>query len=878
MNLFWVALTASIILFIALIFLSRKYHDELEKLTISRINQSIDTKISIDDIEVSFIRTFPYLSLVFNDVVVWSSHSYNRNEFDAAKINTDTLFTAQNVYLQFNPIDLLRSEIRIRRVYAVKGKLNMLVDSEGGINYRILKKEKAADKPDNQKERVFALETFRLSDFTLLLNNLSKKTYSYSHLDNMMLKGKFAKNEFSLGTNTSMTLYNFTRNGFRYANNYNISLKLIMDVQDSIANIRRGEVNLNTIRLDTRGRVIFGKNSALDLDMESRNINIATLLASFPGEWREKIPFKAQGRGDLAVRVNGPITATRVPSINSIYVLHLEQMNFGKENLKNIRVKGSYTNGKLQRPSTTEINIERYRIQDRNSDFEGSFKLANLVRPTMSLELGGKIDAAKISDWVFRDKEIEVKGIFMPAFILRTQASSFKEFNLKNLSSAGLSGELGLLDVSFRTNRIKEIRDINGRVSFAGDSWYPEISVKYEDISLELKAQLDHVLKYMTGDRQILWVNAIAKSEYLDLGKLLIKKNDKSGDKELRKKISFPEKIAGKLYFNFDEINTGRFTASNVGGNLTYQRGRIDIHELNFGTMEGKVVSKLTITDNKKGTFYLTSSSGLDNLNIRELFNGFNNFGQDALCAEHLGGYLSGRVSFNAVFDSTMKISKENIFTNADFTIRAGELIDFEPMEKLSKFVELEELQHIRFSELKNSILIQNNQLTIPEMDIKSNAFNITASGIHNFSGDFDYKLKILLSELLTSKAQEKSNEYYVMEDNRRASLYLSIYGTAKDYKIKYDKEEALSAIKEDIKREKSNLKTILNEEFGWFKKDSARNEIKSSDQPEFILDWEEDSVKTTNKKKKGLFRKTPAKSKKEKEIFELEWDEEDDG
>ncbi|MGC9341385.1 MAG: AsmA-like C-terminal region-containing protein, partial [Bacteroidales bacterium] len=673
-------------------------------------------------------------------------------------------------------------------------------------------------------------------------------------------------------------LHDFSRNGFRYANNFDVSLKLVLEVKDSLANIKKGEVILNTINLDTRGNILLGKYPGLDLRLESRNIHIATLLSSFPEDWRNKIPFKAQGRGDLAVKVKGPISKTQVPGIDAVYVLRLNQISLEKEDFRNIRLKGNYSNGSKRRPSTAEINIEKYRIRDRNSDIEGSLNIENLVNPLISLKMAGTVDAGKLSDWLLKEQGVELKGNLLPDLILRTRASSFKEVKLKNLSSAGLSGEVGFSDLSFSSPRIKEVKDMNGKVTFAGDSWFPNLSVNYEDINLEIKAQLDYVLNYLTGESQVLWVNAIAKSEKLDLSKILQKRDrDKAGNGS-KKAFSLPRKVAGKISFEISEFNTSKIYASNIRGDLHYRSGRLDLREVDMNTMEGNIKGQASMMQSEKGEFYLTTSNNLNHINIQQLFTGFNNFGQDNLRAEHLGGYLSGSVDFNSIFDSTFTIQKNNIFTDANLIIRSGELIDFEPAEKLSRFVELEELEHIRFSELKNSVLIQNNQMTIPEMDIQSNAFNIKASGIHNFSGKFDYKLKILLSEILTKKSGKKYEEFYVLEDNRRASLYLSIYGTAEDYKIKYDKEEAISAIKEDIKKEKTNLKTILNEEFGWFRKDSVQDKkLKTGDEPEFILEWEDDSVTTPNVEKRGIFNKKKKKKEDEEVIFELEW-EEDDG
>lgn len=164
--------------------------------------------------------------------------------------------------------------------------------------------------------------------------------------------------------------------------------------------------------------------------------------------------------------------------------------------------------------------------------------------------------------------------------------------------------------------------------------------------------------------------------------------------------------------------------------------------------------------------------------------------------------------------------------------------------------------------------MIRNNLLTFPQMEIHSNAFNINASGTHNFDGYFNYKLNILLSEVLAQKAKRKNEEYFYEEpDGRRASLFLSIYGTSADFKVKYDKKEAVESVRQDLKEEKETLKDILNQEFGWFKKDTLKKEEKDNKGGGgFILEWDdEDTVKNKNKVRK-----------KPEEDFILEWGDED--
>ncbi len=872
-NLFWIALAAMVLLLATGFFLINKYEEEIKDLSITHINQVIETKIFVDRINVTFLNTFPHFSVVFHDVIIESSHNFNKQEF--LHIDTDHLFTAEKLYLKFNALDLIRSKIRIRRIYAVNGDVNILIDSEGKTNSRIYKSGLENPNKKNRNNKIFELEMLRISNFNLYFNNLSKKTYSSSRIDNLLLKGKFSREDFSLGTHTSFVLHDFTRNGFRYANEYDISLRLILEVKDSLATIRKGELSLNTINLDTRGNFRLGGKPSLDLMLDSRNINISTLLGSFPEELREKLPFTAQGRGDLAVKIRGPVTSIMVPEIHAVYVLNLSQVQFQKETVRNLRLKGKYTNGERQRPSTTEIDIQKFRVQDRNSDFSGKLNVQNLVNPVISLDLEGGIDAKQLSAVFIRNNDIQISGKLYPDIKLRTAAGSFRDINVENIAAAGISGNMELSEIDLKLPGYRSLTGINGNVGFAGDSWFPEFTFFSDKDEFRINAQLDYVLRHLTDRKQVLWINGIISGDRLDLKQISQDKNDP--DEPGNKALLLPANLAGNIDFSFKHLNTGKFAAWDLLGSMVYKQGRIDIPAISFLSMNGKVEGDAALIQNPSGDFYLKSHSFLNKINISELFHSFNNFGQNGLTSDHLSGFISGEVDFNAVFDSTLKIKKDKILAQADIIIRSGQLNDYKPAEKLSGFVGIDELSNIRFSTLENSIFIENNKMTIPEMEINSNAFNIKASGIHNFNGYFDYKMKILLSEILTGKARQGNEGYYVMEDSRRASLYLSITGTAADYNIKYDKQEAISAIKDDLKEEKKNLKAILNEEFGWFGKDSL-DTYKNNDSRDFIIEWKsdslEDNIRSIDRQKKKKKKKS---NLRDEEVFELEWKEDDD-
>ncbi len=64
--------------------------------------------------------------------------------------------------------------------------------------------------------------------------------------------------------------------------------------------------------------------------------------------------------------------------------------------------------------------------------------------------------------------------------------------------------------------------------------------------------------------------------------------------------------------------------------------------------------------------------------------------------------------------------------------------------------------------------------------------------------------------------------------------------GPIDDPHFGYDKKGAGEKIKTDLSKEKQTMKTILNEEFGMFKKDTVKTEKKTKKE-EMQIDWEDE-------------------------------------
>ena len=236
-------------------------------------------------------------------------------------------------------------------------------------------------------------------------------------------------------------------------------------------------------------------------------------------------------------------------------------------------------------------------------------------------------------------------------------------------------------------------------------------------------------------------------------------------------------------------------------------------------------------------------------INVNKAFKSFRNFDQDFIKAENLSGTLSGSLSLLLPMDSLLNPVYKSITAEGKFVLTSGALTDFEPIQELSSFISISELKDIHFEKLENDFFIRNNFIYLPMMDVKSSAADLSVNGKHSWDNDYEYHVKILLSEALSKKIRKpkpNTTEFGAVQDDGlgRTSLLLKIEGNDEEVKVGYDLKAAGSQVKNEIKSERQNLKTILNQEFGWYKNDTTVT--KTTTKPKrFRITWEEtDSTK----------------------------------
>jgi hypothetical protein len=343
-----------------------------------------------------------------------------------------------------------------------------------------------------------------------------------------------------------------------------------------------------------------------------------------------------------------------------------------------------------------------------------------------------------------------------------------------------------------------------------------------------------------------------------------------------QKMIQLPDSLRIIANVHIEKFSFGKFAASAVDGDVVYNPKTLTIHGFSMQSQGGNMFSDVTINQRAE-KISSDIKAKFHNVDIGDMFYAFNNFRQNVIVAENIDGTLSGSAKVHAAWDIYLNPFLNELDVTTKLVISNGELIDYQPMLGLSRFINVDELRHIKFNKLETSVRIENQIVSIPQTHINSTAISLVASGEHSFDNAYRYRTQVQLADVLWHKARKKrpeSNEFgYVVDDGLgRTTLPLIIEGKSTDFEVRYDKRTARSNFRERLKEEGDTWRKLLG-------KDEQKEEVNTNS---MHIEWEEEesteNIEETNETEiaiQPIEQEENTDTEEEKPEFIIEWNDE---
>jgi len=835
---FFTILILSILVVSSSYFIAKAYEKELTASVIGELNKQIETKVDVKDINFSVLRHFPMASLDFDDVFIQSTKDFLKDN-----PKQDTLVWAKKMSLSFNLLDVFNGKYILKQMLLKDAIIKMDVDKKGNDNFHFIK-----TKNDSNKTK------FSLDLNKVILNRVNYRFYNTKlsnhfklYAKRFILSGNLSDDEFGLSTSGSLLLRKIELEKVNYLLYPNTSLNVDIQVNDSKVTVKKGSLKIGDEYLELSGSYWFNKQSYIDLIAKSDQVTIKNILKNLPEKYSSMLnQFDAAGKVAFELFIKGEASKKKSPNIEiNAFINNANVLNTNNNiSLKNLSFSAHYLS------SSSLLEVRGFKGQLYESFAKGDFTIRNFIKPKISANLEIESDLKEIKQFFELDSLQDFHGQVNANIKIKGQLASNQEITKLDIRTFVTSGDIHIKDanVKLEIGQKREFQDINADLHLNNNNIIIDsLAFRFGNSNAKIQGKAYNTLAFILLEGETLNINGHVVCDSLKMSDILSPSNEESQNESFQ----YPKNIATRLKIEIKQYTYDKFKAQQVYAQFYLDKDKTRIDDFSMKTSGGSASGSLELLPLENKNYSLQLNSNLSDIYIDKIMYQLNDFGQKSISYKNLGGKLTANSQVKAELNSNFSFIKKSLNVISNFVIVNGELKDYEALYSLSKFIELSELEDIKFEQFTNTIEIKNNILYIPKMSISSNAINMEMFGQHDFDNKYKYHLKLLLSEILGRKARKnkkENQEFGFIEDDGKGktSIFLLIEGDNDKMKIKYDGKSVKAHIKEDFQKEKVNMKSLLNEEFGLFKNDSTITKQKEkpkekSTKKNFKIEWEDE-------------------------------------
>lgn len=833
------------------------FENSVGKTLISNINKQLKTELSVQEFDLSILTTFPNVAANLRGVSLTGSQD-------------GELLEAENLSFRLGLLGLIRSKVDVKSVILSNGEINVRVDRRGNANYDIAKKlEKGSYSEDTE------LEGTNVSLAAAKLENIEFKYIDESSLQEFGMlitdanfSGEFNTGKFMLESDAILLTRFLEMEKQRYLSNKSINYdaKILVNLEEGIYQLDRVNLELESNVFKVDGSIETLKNgNYFDLFFSCEKGNLASIIRLLPEDYMEQFGgIKSKGKFIFTGELKGESTKTKNPGMS--IELSLERGKISspmmKSDLKDVSFIAHFDNGAYHNNRSSTFEIQEFRGYFNRELIELNMKVDNFDDPNIRFNADGVVPLNAVYGFMGSDRitsgsgEIEIRD-------LRLNGRFKDMINSSRISRVDAGGQLEFDDASLTINEEKMIVDrgvlalknntlnigdfklegADSEIQFNGSA-YNFIPVLFSnensDKSAELEFQAELKAKNLDIDR-LLAITDLGIVEEEQVGAEVI---DSVKMAQIQKREKITNFLRGKFNAKIEQYNYGNVEGEDFTGSLEFDNNELII-DGQTNAMNGAfdLDGRMFFEDKP----HLKIKLSCDQINVSEFFRQTDNFGQTVLTNENLEGNLNAKILIESFWDEKGLFLDNKLKVLAGVGIAKGELKNFEMLKNFSSFVNIRDLENVKFTNMQNFLEVRKRRLYIPAMFIQSNALNLTISGEHSFDQEIQYNIKVNAGQVVVNKFKRHDPSLLPKKARRKGwfNLYYAILGTIEDFNIKSAKRRVKSDF-ELSKFRKKEIQEELEKEFGYialveepaeWKEIPEYGDDNLEDDPEYI-DW----------------------------------------
>jgi hypothetical protein len=779
----------------------------------SEISDQLNGQVVIGNIELSFIRNFPHVSVLLHDVSITDT-LFNTHHH--------TFFKGKEIFVSINVLKLIDHQPPIKGIRLQTGELYLYTDSTGYTNTYLFHLKKDTSSSGGQSEAKNELKNVLLKNIRFIVDDRKKQKLHDLIINQLKVGIDNKENRLLLFTKADILVkslaFNTERGSFVKDKVFSGRFNLAFQKGSKQLSFDSINIQLSGQSFNCSGQLeLAGDQPQFWLRIHTRKILYDFIRSALPQKIANSLSI-VDVKSPLSASVNiaGPLKGGE-PKIYvnwlardiSLHTLFLDFEHAG--------FNGFFSNevvpGLPRKDPNSVIEINGFTAQWHGLPVQSEkIRILNLYQPLLTCDLTSRFPLIALNEL------IGSKTLYLNQGEGNIQLNYAGPLARNDSTNSFLNGTVSFKDASIEyVPRNIEMKNVNGKLTFKKSDVFIEnlhCSVMNNDITMN--GQAKNLLTLINTQPDKATINWNIYMPVMNVGSFvyLFKSKGAEGRKSAKKTAlqAMADKMDdfienGKLHvkLNADKLIYKGFEGRNALADITLLNDRYLIDNVSMDHSGGHIAFKGSLL-NKTDVHLANLAINMDNVNVSKVFADFNNFGQDGLTAQSLEGKLTANIEASMNIANDGHVIPATIVSQVDFSLKDGALNNYEPIKKLQKFIfKKRDFDNIRFAELKNRLEISNQDIKINRMEIQSTVMSIFIEGIYNKKGTTDLSIQVPLNNL------KKRDDDYNPENigvNKKGGGSLFIRGRPGEdgnikFKLdlfkKYEKDKKADSLKDKV-------------------------------------------------------------------------------
>ena len=475
------------LMFVTPFVFSDKIKEEIKKTA----NKKLAGEMNYSDVNVSFFKHFPSLTLTLNDFKLNGSAPFQK----------ERLINAKEVSFGINVSSLVFGKsIKIDEIYLSNSTINIKVNKDGLANYNVYIAEKEIEKKEEESAAI-KLDRIEIINSQMTYDDKSTQLHFDAFGFNYLGKGDLSQDIFDLSSKAKIDKLNVLYENEHYLMNKKVDADLITKINvNSLSFVfEQNDLMINQLPVDFKGKFDFLKDGYnMDFVIKSTDSNLKDLFTAFPPKyitWLGKTEIK--GKTDLLLTLKGKYIESEkmAPNLNLDFKIRDGFINYDKSAfpVSNLNLDLSTSLPSLN-PELLIINTKNISLNINQDYLKAKLFAKGMNTPEIDAVFHSKIDLEKLNE-ALGIPDFELKGMLV------AQGNAKGKYDPKNkvfpITNANVNLKSGYIKTKYYPNPITNINILTTIKNQKGTFGDLKVTLKPAEFTFEgkpvfVEAQLEN--------------------------------------------------------------------------------------------------------------------------------------------------------------------------------------------------------------------------------------------------------------------------------------------------------------------------------------------------------------------------------------------------